>query len=315
MQESSTPSPEATEAGQTVLEKAPDAMPATLQEWWSYIVDTIWTAVEKHYDNVLFAILVGVAFWVGYRVSRPALLGILKRARFEAHLVSLLDNVYKWTLFAFGAVMALAQLGANVTAALTGLGVAGIAVGFAAQDTIANMIAGIMIFWDKPFSYGDWVTVADEYGEVREITLRTTRIRTNKNTFVVIPNKNIIDSVLINHSKHGRLRLDVPIGIAYKEFIPKAREVLLAAVAKVELVLTDPAPDVVVAECGASSVDLLVRVWIEYARDEKPVTFKVLETCKLALDAAGIQIPYPHLQLFVDDIEGRAIEKLKPLRA
>jgi len=288
----------------------------TLADWWGSLTDSIWGTILNHYADVFSAATVVVAFWVGFRVTRPALHGILKRANFEQHLVDLLvDRVYKWTLLAFGAVMALAELGANVTAALTGLGVAGFAVGFAAQDTIANMIAGVMIFWDKPFSFGDWVTVSGEYGEVREITLRTTRIRTNNNTYVVIPNKNIIDSVLVNHSKHGRLRLEVPIGIAYKESILKAREVLLAAVQPLEHVLDDPAPDVVVDQCGASSVDLIVRVWIDQARDEQPVSCDVVEAGKLALDAAGIQIPFPHMQVFLDDVEERAVEKLKPLRA
>jgi small-conductance mechanosensitive channel len=199
--------------------------------------------------------------------------------------------------------MAADQLGVNVGAALAGLGVAGIAVGFAAQDSIANVISGIMIFWDKPFVVGDWITVEGEYGKVSDITLRTTRIRTPQNTWVVIPNKRIIDAVLDNHSKQGELRLDLAVGIAYKEHIPAARKVILEAVTGIETVLASPPPDVVVESLGNSSVNLLVRVWIENADDERRTQFAVIEASKLALDAAGIQIPYPHLQLFVDEIK------------
>jgi small conductance mechanosensitive channel len=225
----------------------------------------------------------------------------------------LVDNVYGLAVLIVGAVSAAAQLGINVTAALAGISVAGLAVGLAAQDSLSNMIAGFLIFWDKPFHVGDYVTVMDQYGRVVEITMRSTRIRTQRNTYVVIPNKHIIDSVLVNHTRHGEIRVEVEIGIAYRESIPAARRVLLDAVSKVEGVLADPAPDVVVKQTGASSVDLLVRVWIDDAGVERRTYFRAIEACKLALDAAGIQIPFPHLQLFVDSVEERVWRRVAGL--
>jgi len=94
----------------------------------------------------------------------------------------------------------------------------------------------------------------------------------------------------------------VPVGIAYKEQIAEARKVLLAAVEGLDGVMAEPAPTVVVTELDNSSVNLLVRVWIDDACDERPVFHSVMEASKVALDRAGIEIPYPHLQLFVDDI-------------
>jgi small conductance mechanosensitive channel len=259
--------------------------------------------------KLFVAVLILVVFFVAYRVTRRPLSGILDRAGFDRVLVTLLvNNIYRFVLIVFGLVMAASQLGVNVGAALAGIGVVGIAIGFAAQDALANTIAGFMIFWDKPFRVGEWVTVRDQYGEVSDITLRTTRIRTNQNTYVVIPNKHVIDEVLINHSHHGETRVDVPVGIAYKEDILAARQVLLEAVSGVAGVVAEPEPTVVVKELGASSVDLLVRVWIEDAAQEMPVYFAVMEASKRALDAAGIQIPFHHLQLFVDQVEDRVWE-------
>jgi small-conductance mechanosensitive channel len=209
-----------------------------------------------------------------------------------------------------GLVTAAAQLGINVTAALTGIGVLGIAIGFAAQETVANMIAGFLIFWDRPFKVGDWVTTEGQYGEVRQITMRTTRIRTRNNTFVVIPNKQVIGELLINHSMYGVTRVTVPIGIAYKEQIDAAREVMLAAVKRIDGVLADPPPAVVATGLGDSSIDLSVRVWVDDAEAEMPTHEAVVETCKVALDQAGIEIPFPHLQLFVDDVKERIWERL-----
>jgi len=279
-------------------------------------VKELLTAVVAFVPKVGAALLVLVAFWLIYRVSRPGLRAALHKADFHEALIHLMvDNLYRYAIMIVSLVMAADQLGINVGAALAGLGVAGIALGFAAQDSVANVISGIMIFWDKPFIVGDWIRTEGNYGKVTEITLRSTRIRTNRNTYVVIPNKSVIDAVLENYSKHGELRIDVPIGIAYKEDIRQAREVLLEAVRKIPGVMAQPQPDVVVESLGDSSVNLLVRAWIETADEMQPKTFVVVEASKLALDAAGIQIPYPHLQLFVDDVEERVIRKVAPLRS
>jgi small conductance mechanosensitive channel len=258
------------------------------------------------------AILVFLAFLVLLRVVQPALRAVLRRANFAPALIHLLvDGVVRGAVLVLGLVMAASQLGINIAAALAGLGVLGIAVGFAAQETIANMIAGFLIFWDRPFKVGDWVTTQDRYGEVRDITLRTTRIRTLDNTYVVIPNKQVIGELLVNHSMYGETRVNVPIGIAYKESIAEARGVMLEAVAGIEGVLREPAPSVVAGGLGDSSVDLMVRVWIAQAVDEVPVRFRVVEACKIALDKAGIEIPFPHLQLFVDDVTDRVWQGLR----
>lgn len=105
------------------------------------------------------ALIVAVLFWLGYRFTRPPLRRLLQRARFAPALILLLvDGLYKGVVLVLGAVMAASQLGINVAAALAGLGVVGIAAGFAAQETVANMIAGFLIFWDRPFKVGDLVT-------------------------------------------------------------------------------------------------------------------------------------------------------------
>jgi len=274
-------------------------------------VEEIITNVVGFVPRVFVAVLIFFGFWLLFRLTKGSLETILRKSGFDKLLVSLLvDKIYRFMLLVFGFVMAASQVGINVGAALAGIGVVGIAVGFAAQDLLSNVIAGFVIFMDKPFKVGDFVRVQGQYGAITNITLRSTRIRTNQNTYVIIPNKHIIDEVVVNHSKHGETRVDVPVGIAYKEDIPKARKVLLDAVAAVDGVATDPEVSVVVVELGDSSVNLLVRVWIRDAKTEMPVFSDVLEASKLALDAAGIQIPFPHMQLFVDDIEDRVLSKV-----
>ena len=204
---------------------------AIKQRFAQFEPQAIIDAIIHLIPDLLAAMVVLAAFYVAFRLSRRPLKMVFERAGMHAKLVELLvDSIYRYGLLAVALVMAASQLGINVGAAIAGLGVAGIAVGFAAQDSLANVISGIIVFLDKPFIVGDWITVEDEYGTVTNITLRSTRIRTPRNSYVVIPNKKIIDTVLENHSKHGRLRVDVPVGIAYKEDIATAREVLLEAV-------------------------------------------------------------------------------------
>jgi len=265
-------------------------------------VERLVTTVLEFLPRLGAAIVIFLLFLVVYRVTRIPIRAGLERTGLHEKLIEMLVfRVYRYVIVLVGAVMAADQLGINVAAALAGMGVAGIAIGFAAQDSVANFISGILIFWDKPFVVGDWIKTEGEHGRVTNITLRTTRIRTNRNTFIVIPNKRIIDEVLENYSKHGEMRVDASIGIAYKEDIGKARDVLLAAIDELDL---DPPKqsEVVVEELGGSSVNLSVRVWIADAAQQPATLALVLEAGKRALDDAGIQIPFPHLQLMVDDV-------------
>ncbi|MEP7343817.1 MAG: mechanosensitive ion channel family protein [Gemmatimonadaceae bacterium] len=268
--------------------------------------DQVQAALLHAAPRVVAALVVLFAFWLLLRITRRPIRAALRRAHFADGLITLLvDGLYQGLLLLFAVVMAASQLGINVSALLAGVGVASIAVGFAAQETVANMIAGFLIFWDRPFQIGDYITTQGRYGEVREITLRTTRVRTLDNTFVVIPNRQIIGDTLVNHSMYGETRVVVPVGIAYKERIAAARDVLLAAARGVEGVLSSPHPDVVAESLGDSSVNLLVRVWVDDASQERPIAARVLEACKVALDDAGIQIPFPHRQLFLENVDDR----------
>jgi len=269
-------------------------------------LQSLLTRLVEYVPRVAAAALVLAVFWLGFRVIRRPLEATFRRMDVQETLRDLLiDKFCRYALILVGVVMAADQLGINVGAALAGLGVAGIALGFAAQDSVANVISGILIFWDKPFEVGDWIETEGQYGKVSEITLRSTRIRTTRNTFVVIPNKRIIDVTLENYSKHGAMRIDIPVGIAYKEDVSEARRVLLESIRSTDGLCPEPPPDVVVTALGDSSVNLAVRVWIESGEHRRPVYSGILESSKVALDQAGIQIPFPHLQLYVDDVKDR----------
>jgi small conductance mechanosensitive channel len=274
-------------------------------------LEVIIREIVEFFPRLATGIVVLLVFWGLYRVTAAGLRVVLGRTGLEPFLVNMLVNkIYRIFMVMFAVVMAASQVGLNVSAALAGLGVMGLAIGFAAQDILSSIIAGFTIFMDRPFSVGDYITAGEQYGRVTNITLRSTRIRTPRNTYVVIPNKGIVDSVLVNHSKHGDTRVDVTVGIAYKESISHARQVLLDAVAGIDGVLEKPAPTVVASELGDSSVNLVVRVWMRDAERERDIRWQVVECSKVSLDAAGIEIPFPHLQVFWDDVDDRVMKKV-----
>lgn len=273
-----------------------------LSEWLD--LRALGTTAVAFLPRLLVAALILFLFWVAYRTSRATLRRVMLRAHFDEALIELLiENIYRSALIVIAVVIAAGQVGINILPALAGLGVVGVALGFAAQDSVANMISGFLIFWDKPFRVGDYVSVQDQYGRVTEITLRTTRVRTPSNSYVVIPNRKIIESTLVNHSKHGGMRIDIPLTIAGGESVVEARRALLEAVVEVEGVVDEPQPDVVVKGLGTAGTDLLVRVWIDDAALERPVFYEVTEVCKEALEEAGVETPSPQIQLLLDQAE------------
>ena len=252
-------------------------------------------------ENLLPAVLVGVAFWVLYRVVQGLLRRTLQRARrVDAGVQQLILRFTRFTLLAIAAISVLAELGIAVAPFIAGLGIAGIALGFAAQDTVQNLIAGVTILLDRPFAVGDNIELQDTFGTVEEITLRTTRVRTLDNEMAILPNATVISEKVVNHSMLRALRVVVPFGIAYKEDPREARRVVLATTEGDGRLHPDYDPQVVVTELADSSVNMALRVHLRDPQLEVPLRFEYTERVFEALRSAGIEIPFPHLQLFID---------------
>jgi small conductance mechanosensitive channel len=258
----------------------------------------IYHRIATHGAEIVLAAATLVLGYIFYHATATIFRRLLLRSRVQDAFARLLiDNVYKALIFVLTIIVAAGQLGANITAPLAGLGILGIAIGFAAQDSLSNVIAGFLIFFDKPFRVRDYVTIGGNYGRVEQITMRSTRIRTQDNKYVVIPNQKIINEILIDHSTNGDTRILVPVGITYEASIDEARSAIVSALTSIEGVLAKPAPDVVVDALAESSVNLIARFWIPNAADERKYHFLATEAVKRALDAASVEIAYPHIQV------------------
>src|SRR4029079_2651088 len=152
-------------------------------------------------------------FWVIYRAVRRILIGSMKRAHVDPSIRDMLGHLIKWTIMGFGLVIAFNQIGIQIAALLTGVSIIGLAIGFAAQETLANFIAGVVIFWDKPFRVGDWIEIDGVFGQVQRVTFRSTRILDLDGDAVILPNTFMLSNKLENHSTHPLTRVSVSIGI------------------------------------------------------------------------------------------------------
>jgi len=258
-------------------------------------------------ENLLPAILLAGLFWFVLRV----VLGVLDRAlgrasRVDTGVQQLILRFARVVVLSIAGIVVLDELGVAVAPFVAGLGIAGIAIGFAAQDTVQNLIAGVTIILDRPFQVGDNIELHDTFGTVEEITLRTTRVRTLDNQMAILPNANVISEKIINHSMLRALRIVVPFGIAYKESPQAAREAVLAITEGDERLHPDYPPAAVVTGLGDSSVDMALRIHLKDPSLEVPVQLEYQEKVFDALRAADIEIPFPHLQLFID--EAKAFE-------
>lgn len=261
--------------------------------------------VENVLPEVITAALVFLFLYVAYRLIRKVLSKVLSSSkRIDAGLESLLMKSFAIVAWTFIVVMVLAQFGVDVTALVAGLSIAGLALGFAARDSLENFISGVTIMIDRPFRVGDQVVVDGTYGTVQEITLRSTRLRTLNNEVMVMPNTLMINQKLINHTLMGVVRLEVPFGIAYKESTEAARSVVLQLLNSDSRIAADHPVEVVVTELGSSSVNMVLRFYIRDTSREVPMIAEYTEKIFKALKAAKIEIPFPHLQLFIDGADG-----------
>lgn len=278
---------------------------------WQQVINEVYqgitTVAVSFIPKLLSALFVLILFFVLYLLAKKVLKNLLGRSKFvDAGLESLLLKTLSVVAWLFIGIMVLAQFGINVTALLAGLSVVGIAVGFAVQDTLQNFISGITILIDRPFRLGHFIEVDGTYGKVEEITLRSTRIKTLNNEMMVMPNTEMINQKVVNHTQFGGLRIEVPFGIAYKEYPQKARQVVLGLVEGDERLNLDYDADVVVTGLNDSSVDMLLRFYVKEAGSALPVKKEYTEKILEALRKAEIEIPFPHLQLHID--EAKALE-------
>jgi small conductance mechanosensitive channel len=244
--------------------------------------------------NLLLAL---VALLLTVLVARGVRRGVeqgLRRADAERHVIVVVASLAFYGVAVVGSVVALSLGGVDLGVLVGSLGLATVALGFALQDTVSNLAAGIVLLLEHPFTEGDHIATTEVEGEVEEIRIRATRLRAPDGQLVLVPNKLLFTNVLTNYSATMRRRVEVGLEVPYAQDLARARELVLAAAAEVEGVSDDPEPRLLTRDLGQGARSLRLSFWVD-ARRHDPVTVRseLLDTAERRLRDAGITLGLP----------------------
>lgn len=250
-------------------------------------------------SNILMAIvMLLVGFWIAGRVSNWIFNISKSNPQLDQTLFHFLGSVARYVILAFVIIAVLNRFGVQTASIVALLGAAGLAVGLALQGAMSNLAAGVMLLIFRPYKVGDFIDAAGKFGKVTQIDMFTTILQTFDNQQVIIPNSQIWGEQIINHSHYDIRGVDMHFGIAYDESIDDARKVINDVIANHPHILKDPKPFIEVETLNDSSVDFLVRPFCK-GEHYFDILYSVPEQIKKALDANGIEIPYPHRKVFL----------------
>ena len=259
-------------------------------------MDTIINIIEAQGMKLLGGILILV---IGFFLIHWTMKFLKRNDRFvkiEPTLKGFLQNLVKLLLYIIVILTAANVMGVPLTSFVTLLASAGVAISLATQGALSNFVGGMTILLLKPFRAGDYVKIGDTEGTVQSIGVFYTELATPDNKHISLPNSNLTNTAIVNFSREGTRRLDVSFGVSYDADMDHVISTLKEAVQETNGILPDPAPIIKLTECGDSSLTFMLRVWCK-SSDYWDVNWNLLENGKRALDRAGIEIPYPQVDV------------------
>ena len=263
----------------------------------SYIPENIVEILGGYAFSIIMALVIFlVGKWLARKITNLLVTVLRKVKGMDETLIKFLENIVYYILMIVVILTAISELGVETTSFLAILGAAGLAIGLALKDSLGNFASGVMIILFKPFKVGDVVNAAGVTGSVSEVGIFNSIFITPDNQKIIIPNGAITSGSITNINAHTTRRVDLVVGIGYDDDIKKAKDVLNDIVSSNEKVLVDRGITVAVSELADSSVNFVVRAWVN-TPDYWDVKFGLTETVKLRFDEENISIPYPQQDL------------------
>lgn len=272
-------------------ENLPDASFDWNTVWDQFLIMLQTTGVEFVKNLVVALIIFYVGRWV-VRLSVRGIGTIMQKSNMDKTLETFICNLVRVVLILFVVIAAVNQLGIQTTSLIAVLGAAGLAVGLALQGSLSNFASGVLIVLFRPYKVGDFIEGAGVSGSVEDVQILTTVLTTGDNKRVIVPNSQIMGSIITNYSSNDLRRIDLVIGVSYDDDIDKVRDELNALVAAENRILDDPACLIAVSELADSSVDFVIRPWVK-TTDYSAVKFGLTEAIKKRFDEVGISFPFP----------------------
>jgi len=236
-----------------------------------------------------------IGSWVIKRIKK-LLIKAMDKVHYDESLEKFISNLIVGLLKILLVVVVLGYLGIETTSFAALLAAGGLAIGLSLQGSLSNFAGGVLILILKPYKTGDYIEAQGEAGTVKEIEIFTTKLNTPDNKEIIIPNGILSNGNITNYSTEKLRRVDLVMGVSYDADIKQTKEILMKILMDHDKTLKDPAPVVNVRELADSSVNFNVRPWV-LSEDYWDVFFELTETCKIELDKAGIEIPYPQMDI------------------
>lgn len=248
--------------------------------------------------NFIVAVLVLLAFYFLAKLIKKIVSKIAAKVSSSNAVNNLISNIVYISIIIIGLFVALGVLNLDktVTSLLAGVGILGLALGFAFQDTAANFVSGIIIAFRKPYDVNDVIQSGNFFGKVTKINLRTTDIQLFQGPIVLIPNKDVFQNPVVNYTIFGKRRIDLGVGVSYGDDLEKVKSVTIEAVKQVENLFDQEDVTLFYDEFGDSSINFSVRFWVRYSNkqsDYLQVKSDAIMKIKKAYDENDIMIPFP----------------------
>jgi len=262
------------------------------------MIQELMPQVQTYGMRILVAVVIFiVGRWIASLITKMVKRAMAK-ADVEETLMTFLGNLIYYVLLVAVVIATINQLGIQTTSLLAVLGAAGLAIGLALQGSLSNFAAGVMIVGFRPYKVGDFIEAGGVMGVVEQVQIFTTIMRTGDNKKIIVPNSQVMAGEITNFSANPTRRVDLVAGCGYDDDLDKVRKVLEDIIASDDRILEDPAPTIAVSELADSSVNFVVRPWVN-SGDYWGVYFDVTEQIKKRFDAEGISIPFPQRDVHV----------------
>ena len=295
---------DAAEAAGAATGAVDEALEKALEDPMGFVEGAQEWLVQNGPDLAITAIKVLAVLVIGRWIAgtlRKVLRKVLEKRKVDPTLSSFLSSIVYMAMMTMVVISAVEVLDIQTTSFVAVIGAAGLAIGFALQDSLGNFASGVMIIFFRPFKAGDFVEVAGTSGVVLEVQVFATTLKTGDNKKIIVPNGSIIGGNIVNYSAHPTRRIDMVFGIGYDDDILEAKRLFERVLKEEERILPEPAPQIAVSELGDSSVNFVIRPWVKTS-DYWPVLFDLTEKLKLECDKAGITIPYPQRDVHLHQV-------------